>query len=164
MEEKRNAQSDIPRKDESAKKDRASAGIDKEAAGSPRAGTTPTGQSPQRAGTGEPRKADLTGDKDVPVATYQPGQGGEGGGGYQPGRANGRVVRPHGRARLARDRAARVIAPTCREWRDRRNRIGTRTLIRVLAAADPDFRALRRADRWFGPARRPHTSWKGESQ
>jgi hypothetical protein len=87
MDEKRNAQSDIPRKDESAKQAREGAGISKEAAGSPRAGTTPTGQRPQRAGAGEPREADLSGDKDVPAASYQPGQGGKGGGGYQPGQS-----------------------------------------------------------------------------
>jgi len=54
------------------------AGISKEAAGSPRAGTNPTGQSPQGTGRGEPggAESEMAGGE-----TSRPGQAGEGKGG-----------------------------------------------------------------------------------
>ena len=48
----------------------------KESGQSPQAGNTPTGQDPQ--GYGSDTKKDTS---------YQPGQGGTGGGGYQPGQS-----------------------------------------------------------------------------
>jgi|EndophyteCoNSPM_1038545.scaffolds.fasta_scaffold00088_4 hypothetical protein len=51
-------------------------GTNKETDQSPQAGNTPSGQTPQGHGT-DTRKG----------SSYQPGQGGVGGGGYQPGQS-----------------------------------------------------------------------------